>query len=214
MKKLIAAAMLLTLLTTGNAFAGFVFTLKQVGSQVEITRTGSFNTNGFTPAGNTTFSGLFLNNNVVMAGSRLAILPIDRYSWSSVTRSTNAAPPVIPTSIFSLPASNTNLSSPSGGNKVAGFSFNTNTLFFANAIKSGSIYGTAGSVSNTTTAGGGVTLASMGFTVGKTDVYTFTSGGGTVETITITAVPEPSSLACVGGLVAGLSVLSRRRRQG
>jgi hypothetical protein len=28
-----------------------------------------------------------------------------------------------------------------------------------------------------------------------------------------TAVPEPSSLACVGGLVAGLSVLSRRRRQ-
>jgi hypothetical protein len=29
-----------------------------------------------------------------------------------------------------------------------------------------------------------------------------------------TAVPEPSSLACVSGLVAGLSVLSRRRRQG
>jgi hypothetical protein len=28
-----------------------------------------------------------------------------------------------------------------------------------------------------------------------------------------TAVPEPSSLACVGGLVSGLSVLSRRRRQ-
>ncbi|MFN9880705.1 MAG: PEP-CTERM sorting domain-containing protein [Planctomycetota bacterium] len=28
-----------------------------------------------------------------------------------------------------------------------------------------------------------------------------------------TAVPEPSSLACVSGLVAGLSVLSRRRRQ-
>ncbi|MFO0527705.1 MAG: PEP-CTERM sorting domain-containing protein, partial [Planctomycetota bacterium] len=29
----------------------------------------------------------------------------------------------------------------------------------------------------------------------------------------VTAVPEPSSLACVSGLVAGLSVLSRRRRQ-
>jgi hypothetical protein len=59
----------------------------------------------------------------------------------------------------------------------------------------------------------------MGFTVGKTDVYTFKSvnNAGVVtgtETITITAVPEPSSLACVGGLVAGLSVLSRRRRQG
>ena len=214
MKKLIAAAMLLTLLTTGNAFAGFVFTLKQVGSQVEITRTGSFNTNGFTPAGNTTFSGLFLNNNVVMAGSRNASLPIDRFSWSSVTRSTNGGPSVTPTSIFSLPASNTNLSNPGGGNRVAGFSFNTSTLFFASAINSGGIYGTPGSVSNTTTAGGGVTLGGMGFAVGQTDVYTFISGGGTVETITITAVPEPSSLACVGGLVAGLSVLSRRRRQG
>ena len=34
-----------------------------------------------------------------------------------------------------------------------------------------------------------------------------------VSMIVTTAVPEPSSLACVSGLVAGLSVLSRRRRQ-
>jgi hypothetical protein len=32
--------------------------------------------------------------------------------------------------------------------------------------------------------------------------------------MTVTAVPEPGSLAVVSGLVAGLSVLSRRRRQG
>ncbi|MFN9538880.1 MAG: PEP-CTERM sorting domain-containing protein [Planctomycetota bacterium] len=31
--------------------------------------------------------------------------------------------------------------------------------------------------------------------------------------MTVTSVPEPSTLACVSGLVAGLSVLSRRRRQ-
>jgi hypothetical protein len=33
-----------------------------------------------------------------------------------------------------------------------------------------------------------------------------------VNMVLTTAVPEPSSLACVSGLVAGLSVLSRRRR--
>jgi len=40
------------------------------------------------------------------------------------------------------------------------------------------------------------------------------NGDGTVVGFTVTAVPEPSALACISGLVAGLSVLSRRRRQG
>jgi hypothetical protein len=39
------------------------------------------------------------------------------------------------------------------------------------------------------------------------------NGDTTVVGFKVTAVPEPSSLACVSGLVAGLSVLSRRRRQ-
>jgi hypothetical protein len=39
------------------------------------------------------------------------------------------------------------------------------------------------------------------------------NGDVTAVVFTVTAVPEPSSLACVSGLVAGLSVLSRRRRQ-
>lgn len=39
------------------------------------------------------------------------------------------------------------------------------------------------------------------------------NGDVTISNVTITAVPEPGSLACVSGLVAGLSVLSRRRRQ-
>jgi hypothetical protein len=42
------------------------------------------------------------------------------------------------------------------------------------------------------------------------DGYTYDT---TPVEMTVTAVPEPSTLACVGGLVAGLSVLSRRRRQ-
>jgi hypothetical protein len=39
------------------------------------------------------------------------------------------------------------------------------------------------------------------------------NGDVTISNITLTAVPEPGSLAVVSGLVAGLSVLSRRRRQ-
>jgi hypothetical protein len=40
------------------------------------------------------------------------------------------------------------------------------------------------------------------------------NGDVTISNITLTAVPEPSSLTVVSGVVAGLSVLSRRRRQG
>lgn len=40
------------------------------------------------------------------------------------------------------------------------------------------------------------------------------TGGSRVSSFSLSAVPEPGSLALVSGLVAGLSVLSRRRRQG
>jgi hypothetical protein len=75
------------------------------------------------------------------------------------------------------------------------------------------------SVSNTNAAGSyGITNLSL--TAGDTIDLRIGQGDDglgadqtQVSMIITTAVPEPSSLACISGLVAGLSVLSRRRRQ-
>jgi hypothetical protein len=56
------------------------------------------------------------------------------------------------------------------------------------------------------------TLAALGLNVGDVGTFAYSTGSGT-ETFRLEAVPEPGSLAVVSGLVAGLSVLSRRRRQ-
>ena len=59
-------------------------------------------------------------------------------------------------------------------------------------------------------------LVSNFIDVGETRVLDWTQAGqslNTNNTITVVGVPEPSSLACISGLAAGLSVLSRRRRQ-
>ena len=53
--------------------------------------------------------------------------------------------------------------------------------------------------------------------VGQTRLLNWTQAGQSFvqgNTITVVGVPEPGSLAVVSGLVAGLSVLSRRRRHG
>lgn len=59
-------------------------------------------------------------------------------------------------------------------------------------------------------------LVSDFINVGTSNVIQWIQQGQAVDftnTITVTGVPEPGSLAVVTGLVAGLSVLSRRRRQ-
>jgi|NOAtaT_7_FD_contig_51_4961938_length_658_multi_2_in_0_out_0_1 hypothetical protein len=81
-------------------------------------------------------------------------------------------------------------------------------------------YGTGMWSGQTYSASGTMTfnnkLVSNFINVGETRVVTWTQTGQNFipgNTVTIVGVPEPSSIAVTSGLVAGLSVLSRRRRQ-
>jgi len=81
-------------------------------------------------------------------------------------------------------------------------------------------FGTGNWSGQTYSASGTITfnnkLVSNFINVGQTIVLNWTQSNQNFiqgNTITVVGVPEPSSLACVSGVVAGLSVLSRRRRQ-
>jgi len=181
------AALLLSVFMNGAAFAGFIFNAQQIGSDIKVTFSGTLDTTGLLPSGSATIAP--------SAGSN--------YVYVGPT-ATNAA--FFGAASVSGPATVTNIpfatASSSSGSTV-GFLRTSNTtmlLYLPTGYVSGSFISGSSTFANKT-------YADFGWFAAAPKVWTLGNGD------TITAVPEPGSLAVVSGLVAGLSVLSRRRRQ-
>jgi hypothetical protein len=94
------------------------------------------------------------------------------------------------------------------GSGIVQFSLDSNR-FYAVAGTGPGYYSASGRMTLTTT------LAALGLNLGDSADYLWTEtfAGAQAQKLTIQAVPEPSSVALVGSVIAGLSVLSPRRRQ-
>lgn len=79
---------------------------------------------------------------------------------------------------------------------------NSSTILFATKV-----FGDGGYGPSPFTLAAGETLE---LRIGNSGNYQFDT---TPVEFSVSAVPEPTSLACIGGLVAGIGALSRRRRQ-
>jgi len=203
--------------------AGFVITVNQVGSDVELTYSGSFtglvgnhNHPGTWP-GNV-FSGVSRDRFFARASS------FNGYdgSWSGsgpfvAANRPDFFPglPVSPGGPFNIGSTNV-----APGSQTFWVDGTTDLTRQGRFYIDPTLLVTTGATKTYTASGSfkivGSTLTSFGLTVPSTRTWDWTQSGQSFvagNTVTITAVPEPSSLACVSGLVAGLSVLSRRRRQ-
>lgn len=206
MKRTIGTAFLLSFFFLANtAFAGFVFFVEEVGSNIKITASGSLDTTGWT-SGNNPPGGAFIRDNAVIVGTSapsgtgfINFGVLTGFTVSGGASTTKVFP--------SFSTSSYNAASSSGS--------------FAGMLLDGSggvtVYAPVGYTSGDSISGTATynsqSLSSLGMNSGTTWKWYLGAPGDESKSITVTAVPEPGSLAVVGGLVAGLSVLSRRRRE-
>jgi hypothetical protein len=208
MKRVLLTALLFSALFAGNAFAGFIINVEQAGANLKFTYNGSF---VMTAAGITdtdpigfSYTSNYLKATVTGGGENPSRGKSSLFSGA-----------------FSLVSGNPDTFFTGSGNAS---SFAPGSENFIVVRSTGEVF--VGDLNSTNGAGtyfasgsftvAGQTLASIGYTANESRKWNWTQTGQAfvnTNTLTINAVPEPSSIAVVGGLVAGLSVLSRRRRQ-
>jgi hypothetical protein len=204
-KKLALAALFIWFLSFSNiAQAGLIFFVEEVGSNIKITASGSLDTTGWT-SGNQPPGVTFLRQERVMVGTSapsgtgfIEFGPLTSFSVSGGASSTNVFPS-LGTGFYSA-------ASHSGD--LAGMRFDGSAFRVMAPVG----YSSGNSISGTATFNN-LSLTSLGMNSGTTWKWYFGANGDEGKSLTITAVPEPGSLIVVSGLVAGLSVLSRRRRE-
>jgi hypothetical protein len=202
-KRALLVALLSTPLFAGNAFAGFIIDVAQAGANVTMTFNGSFTFVG-TGASSAQDSNWIQDNEFL--------------------RTDNAGPS--PSEIAFLGSRTPNLilfpnRTPVGvGGRLTANSFTGDKIGFMDdgRVVTGQL-GTPNWTGQTYSASGTMTfnnkLVSDFINEGTSNVIQWTQLGQPVDltnTIKVTGVPEPGSLAVFTGLVAGLSVLSLRRR--
>jgi hypothetical protein len=204
MKRALLTALLFSALFAGNAFAGFIINVEQVGADLKFSYSGSMVMAGSGSESDAVGYGYGQNTNDIFR------------VWGGGTTG-NWEGVVTPT--FSNRSDFLSGSGTALGASLASGSTNflVRTTATANTLRFslGSVGAGTKTVSGSFTVASR-TLASIGYTANTSRTWSWTENGQSFvagNTLTINAVPEPSSIAVVGGLVAGLSVLSRRRRQ-
>jgi hypothetical protein len=189
-----ALAVAFTLSLVASSQAGFVITLEEIGPSIlKVTGSGSFDLTGLNQYSNNTAQPNYLRFYQIEGGTGSA----DGFQIFTISGPANplAFGPDVLTSIASTGQA-------FGFTNNGGWKISTPAGYVSGA----QIDGSSTFTSNLVT----LNYASYGMTAGQSRVFTY---GPNNQTITITAVPEPGSLAVVGGLVAGMTVLVRRRRQ-
>ncbi len=208
MKKTLLAALLFTALFAGNAFAGLIITVEEVGADLKFSYSGSLvmATGGTDDdPGGFSYGSSFFRAYPILSSGR---------GFSSNFNGT-----------FTLTSGTTD-SFFSGSGSSASFAAGSQNLYIGqtDVVNRGRIrIGTTanGGAAGTYSATGSFTVAgrnfsSIGYTVGESRTWSWTQTGQSPvlgNTLTISAVPEPGSLVLVGGLLAGLTSFSRRRRK-
>ena len=172
----------------GRAHAAFVFTLQQTGPDVVLTGAGSFNLTALTKSAGTSGgqSGAVPNRPYLVAGPVTTTL-IDIYSGATGS------------AIFGIGSAP--ILATSGTGSIAGVNFTTIVV---------PVGYTSGTPLADTATFANATFASLGITPGT---YSLAWGSGaTADSLTVNAIPEPSTyaLALLGG--AGLLGAVRRNR--
>ena len=206
MRKFSIAAMVVVALSllASTSQAGFIISVAQTGVNVTMTYSGSLT---FVGSGTTATHGV---NNWVQNNEfyRITDVPNSTETQFAGTRTPNLV--LFPN--WTPPAVSGRLNANSAtGDKLA---FIDDGRVVTAQIGTGNWSGQTYSASGTMTFNN--KLVTDFIDIGVTRVIDWTQTGqifNPSNTITVIGVPEPSSLACVSGLVAGLSVLSRRRRQ-
>jgi hypothetical protein len=191
-KAVLAVVFMLSLVASSQA--GFVITLEEIApSTLKVTGSGSFDLTGLNQYSNNTAQPNYLRFYQIEGGAGSA----DGFQLGSVTGPSNPFDigPGVTSSIASTGQA-------FGFANSGGWKISTPVGYVSGA----QIDGSSTFTSNLVT----LDYAYFGMTAGQSRVFTY---GPNNETITITAVPEPGSLAVVGGLVAGMTALFRRRRQ-
>jgi len=185
-----------------SAQAAFQFELKEVGPDVVLTGSGSFNIAGLTPRTGFTNGGGFLGPNFPLLQVGASGAPMDVYSVAAVGASTFGT--------FGFVAAGV-----ATGDAIA-FASDLNHVFGPNdwrlSVPAGYISGTQLSGSATFT---GRSFASLGITPGT---YTWSWGssiatGDSVTLNAVSAVPEPSSVAMALAGLGVLGVWARRQKR-
>ncbi len=177
----------------GRAHARFVFTLQQVGTNVVVAGSGSFNTTALT-------LGSSIPATVAQINSPFAVLLTGGAQVNSVqyTGGGLMGPAAFGTSGSSV------ITSPGSGSVVGVQGFNP-SLLLPVGYASGSALTSSATFPNTT-------FAALGFTPG-TYTYTWGTGANADSLVVTSVVPEPSTWALVGLGVGGLAVVTLRRRR-
>ncbi len=182
----IAALAALTI-TAPHAYAGFIATIQEVGSNVVATGSGTINTSALTSAGAVGGNGFI--------SSAAAILVFDvNPSAINLVRFNGVTGPASFGGLGQFIASS-----------FAGSAVGINGNVGALAVPTGYVSGTALSA---TEIWNSTTIFALGITPGT---YTWTWGSGaTADSFTITTTPEPTSIVLVGSAMLGLLALRRR----
>jgi hypothetical protein len=175
----------------GRTRAAFLFTLSQVGGNVVVTGSGSFNITGLTLRTNTAVeTNTYPTFGVLFAGAATSVND-DQYFQGGL-----AGPSSFGTG--------TQVFANSGSGSVVGIEGSNLRL----DVPTGYVSGTELTETSTYT---GKTFATLGFTPGT---YTYTWGSGpTADSLTITSVPEPSTWALLGVGAGLLGGWGRKKRQ-
>ncbi len=193
-----ALATLIFLGLAGTSQAGLIFTVAESGGGVTISYNGSLELVG---------NGAAFNNPAasIIDGTRITVNPNQPANFNArlFTGSFTG-----PTSFFpGLGEPDVNATSVTGGSTLVALS-----------LGSGSIYTPTGFAGGTFSASGsmffnGSSFASLGLTPGS-QLFNWTQTGqsfNSTNVITVTAVPEPTSMLMVGSAVLGLCTLRRRK---
>ncbi len=204
MRKILIAvlATLAVGLLVSSSQAGFIITVAQSGANVVMNYSGSFTFVGSGAVAPHTPNNWVQNNEFY----RITDVPDSFETQFAGTRTPN---PLFPN--WTPPAVSGRLNANSAtGDKLAFIDDGrVVTAQFGTGNWSGQTYFASGTMTFNNKS------VSNFINVGETRVLDWTQAGQfhPDNTITVVGVPEPSSLACISGLAAGLSVLSRRRRQ-
>jgi hypothetical protein len=207
MKRVLLTALLFSALFAGNAFAGFIINVEQVGTDLKFTYSGSMQ---MFAEGSETDS-----NRVGYGGTSSLGNDIFRvYNGGTIGDFKGVVTPTFSDkSDFFVGTGDAVSGSLSAG--ATNFVIRTTSVPNELRFSVGAVGVGTKTVSGSFTVAGR-NFASIGYTSGESRTWNWTQNNQnfvTGNTLTITAVPEPSSIALVSSLVAGLTVLTRRRRQ-
>lgn len=191
-----------SLVPPSTAQAGVVYTFSQVGSDVQMTATGSLLLGSLTPGSSGTANAAFplVSSGSGFPGGITTKIgangdAYDSYTLPSLTSSGG-------TSIGTV--ASTNFDTVNVGSTLSGFVFNVaGSVFVPGGYTSGATINATGTFT-------GKTIAGMGFIPGT---YTWAWAGVAPDSVTITVVPEPGAASLVAAFAATVGVLWRTRRR-